>query len=139
MCAQANTGIYSILIISSSWVDQVEYLQSIHSLLKGLYYFTSFSPFLIWIIFAPWNRTENLLGSLEPLNSTHTSATTPAASNYDQIIDLGQTKLSNEDAVNSNPPSPFIAFEQNLNKKQSQENTSTVPGKPLSPVIQPTC
>ncbi|KAK4301832.1 hypothetical protein Pmani_026054 [Petrolisthes manimaculis] len=71
--------------------------------------------------------TENLLGSLEPLNSTHTSAITPAASNYDQIIDLAQTKLSNEDAVNSNPPSPFIAFEQNLNKKQSQENTSTVP------------
>ncbi|KAG7158866.1 hypothetical protein Hamer_G006238, partial [Homarus americanus] len=73
--------------------------------------------------------TDNLLGSLDPLNSSLTSTTTitPAASNFDQIIDLGQTKLSNEDAVNSNPPSPFIAFEQNLNKKQNQENNSTVP------------
>ncbi|KAK7071926.1 hypothetical protein SK128_024326 [Halocaridina rubra] len=73
--------------------------------------------------------TDNL-DSLDPLKSIHntTSSITPAASNFEQIIDLGQTKLSNEDAVNSNPPSPFIAFEQNLNKKQSQENTSTVPG-----------
>ncbi|KAK8720503.1 hypothetical protein OTU49_013280, partial [Cherax quadricarinatus] len=72
---------------------------------------------------------DNLLGSLDPLNSSLTSTTsiTSAASNFEQIIDLGQTKLSNEDAVNSNPPSPFIAFEQNLNKKQNQENTSTVP------------
>ncbi|XP_050708656.1 uncharacterized protein LOC126992984 isoform X15 [Eriocheir sinensis] len=85
-------------------------------------------------------RTDNLLDSLDPLSSplststTTTSTTsttttniTPAASNFEQIIDLGQTKLSNEDAVNSNPPSPFIAFEQNLNKKPNQENTSTVP------------
>nr|XP_045597149.1 MAP7 domain-containing protein 1-like isoform X12 [Procambarus clarkii] len=73
--------------------------------------------------------TDNLLGSLDPLDSSLMSTTTitPAASNFEQIIDLGQTKLSNEDAVNSNPPSPFIAFEQNLNKKQNQENTSTVP------------
>ncbi|XP_045114325.1 MAP7 domain-containing protein 1-like isoform X3 [Portunus trituberculatus] len=81
-------------------------------------------------------RTDNLLDSLDPLSSslststtttTTTSTTTPAASNFEQIIDLGQTKLSNEDAVNSNPPSPFIAFEQNLNKKPNQENASTVP------------
>ncbi|XP_069984031.1 MAP7 domain-containing protein 1 isoform X11 [Penaeus vannamei] len=72
--------------------------------------------------------TDNLLGSLDPINSSNnTTAVTPAAANFEQIIDLGQTKLSNEDAVNSNPPSPFIAFEQNLNKKQSQDNTSTVP------------
>merc|ERR1719167_99482 len=72
--------------------------------------------------------TENILGSLDPLNSSHSTTTlTPAAANFEQIIDLGQTKLSNEDAVNSNPPSPFIAFEQNLNKKQNQENTSAVP------------
>lgn len=81
-------------------------------------------------------RTDNLLDSLDPLSSplstststsTTTTTTTPAASNFEQIIDLGQTKLSNEDAVNSNPPSPFIAFEQNLNKKPNQENASTVP------------
>ncbi|CAL4062101.1 unnamed protein product, partial [Meganyctiphanes norvegica] len=60
-----------------------------------------------------------------PLSSTITGSSD--AGNFEQIIDLSQTKLSNEDAVNSNPTTPFIAFEQNLNKKQSQDNTSTVP------------
>ena len=50
-----------------------------------------------------------------------------AATNFEQIIDLNQTNLNNEDAINSNPSTPFIAFEQNLNKKP-QENTNAVPG-----------
>ena len=69
----------------------------------------------------------DLLGSFDPFTSTTVASdTNTATTEFEQIIDSSQTKLSNEDEVNSNPPpAPFIAFEDNLNKKT--DNTS-VPG-----------
>lgn len=80
----------------------------------------------------------DLLGSFDPFSDGSVTSGEPrtiittSSSDFEQIIDASQTILSNEDAINSNQPiAPFIAFEQNLNKKTTSENTS-VPGEPSS-------
>ena len=78
----------------------------------------------------------DLLGSFDPFVTTNVTESSPTVistsdttTNFEQIIDTSQTQIINEDAMNSNPPPvPFIAFEQNLNKKANSD-TATVPGK----------
>ncbi|KAF2367412.1 Microtubule-associated protein 7 family [Trinorchestia longiramus] len=78
------------------------------------------------------NQSVDLLGSFDPITSDAALADQNRVFStntevFEQIIDAGQTKLNNEDVMNSNPPAdPFIAFEQNLNKKTS-ENSASVP------------
>ncbi|XP_018024370.1 MAP7 domain-containing protein 1 isoform X7 [Hyalella azteca] len=78
----------------------------------------------------PEQESVDLLGSFNPITSDaafgdQSHAFTTNTADFEQIIDAGQFKLTNEDAINSNPPAdPFIAFEQNLNKKTSENNTS---------------
>ena len=58
---------------------------------------------------------------------------TPGGASFEQIIDLAQTKLT-DNVMDGSQPSPIIAFQQN-NNRNSQDSSSPVPGNYKESVV----